>query len=78
MENNNRDIVITDKDGKKLAGKILFVFEANGDNFALYQIDDHVYAGKIDEQNNLKPVEEDEWKLVEKVFNQYMEEQDGN
>lgn len=77
MKNEDAIIKIQTEDGKTLEGEILFHFEANGDNFILYVIDDEVFSAKIDEQKNLTPVNEDEWPLVEKIFNQYMEDQES-
>ena len=69
-----KTILIKTENGKTLEGLILFTFEANGDNFVLYQIEDKVHSAKVDQEGNLSPVLEDEWKLVEKVYNQYLEE----
>ena len=74
MEEIDTRIFVTTEDGKKLEGEIVFTFEANGDDFVLYQIGDEVFAGKVDEENNLSEVEEDEWKLVEKVYQEWLEE----
>lgn len=74
MEEIDTRIFVTTEDGKKLEGEIIFTFEANGDDFVLYQIGDEVFAGKVDEENNLSEVEEDEWKLVEKVYQEWLEE----
>ena len=52
----------------------LFTFEENGDQFILYEIDDVVYGAKLNEDDSLKPIEEDEWELVEKIFNEWNEE----
>ena len=80
MENNtntnieeDRIIEITLEDGTKAEGEILFTFEANGDDFILYELNEELFAAKIDEQGNLKPIEEDEWSLVEKVYEEYQE-----
>ncbi len=73
----DREIEVKLKDGSTAKGEILFTFEANGDDFVLYAINDEVFASKVDEENNLSPVEEDEWPLVEKVFNEFMEEMEG-
>ncbi len=64
---------VTLKDGSIVEGEILFTFEANGDDFVLYGIDEEVFAAKINEEDNLSQIEEDEWPLVEKVFNEYIE-----
>ena len=74
MTKDENIIEIKTEDGKTLEGEILFTFEANGDDFILYGINDEVFAAKIDEYKNLSQVEKDEWPLVEKIFNQYMEE----
>ena len=78
MTNNNENIIeIKTEDGKTLEGEILFTFEANGDDFIVYAVGDQPYPYKIDEHKNLTPVKEDEWPLVEKIFNQWVEEQEA-
>lgn len=78
MEQIDTTIVVTTEEGKKLEGQIVFTFEANGDDFVLYEINDEVFAAKVDEEGNLAEVEEDEWKLVEKVYKEWLEEEDEN
>ncbi|NQZ29053.1 MAG: DUF1292 domain-containing protein [Mycoplasmatales bacterium] len=80
MENNtntnideDRIIEITLENGEKVEGEILFTFEANGDDFVLYEVQEELFAAKVDEQGQLKPIEEDEWSLVEKVYEEYQE-----
>lgn len=72
----NQKIYITNEEGKELEGEILFTFEANGDDFVFYLLEgtEEVNVSKMDEEGNLKPVEEDEWKLLEKVFEEYQED----
>ena len=77
MNNEEAKIWIKTEDGKKLEGEILFHFEANGDDFVLYTIGDDVFPYKIDENKNLSEINEDEWPLVEKIFKQFIEEQEG-
>lgn len=74
MENNEKVIIVKDAKGKEKEGHILFTFEANGDNFVLYELDDNAFAAKVDEEGNLSPVEEDEWKLIEKIYKEYQED----
>lgn len=76
MNNDENKILITTEDNKQVEGTILLHFEANGDDFVLYELKDRVHAAKIDGNNNLSPVEEDEWPLVEKIYNEFMEEVD--
>ena len=77
---NNKDklknniIEVELNDGKKVNANIVFTFEENGDQFILYEIDDVVYGAKLNEDDSLKPIEEDEWELVEKIFNEWNEE----
>lgn len=73
-EELERTIVITDDDGQEKEGQIIFSFEANGDEFVLYEIEDAAYAAKIEDDGSLRPVEEDEWKLVEKIYAEYIED----
>ena len=70
-----RTIIITGDDGIEREGFILFSFEANGDEFVLYELEDNAYAAKVDDNGDLAPIEEDEWKLVEKIYNEYMEDE---
>lgn len=76
MEKLDNKIIIKDEKGNDVEGEIIFTFEANGDEFILYGINDEAFAAKIDEEGNLSPVEEDEWKLVEKIYNEFLEEEE--
>ena len=69
----NNIIEVELNDGKKVNANIVFTFEENGDQFILYEIDDVVYGAKLNEDDSLKPIEEDEWELVEKIFNEWNE-----
>ena len=71
---NNNITEVELNDGKKVNANIVFTFEENGDQFILYEIDDVVYGAKLNEDDSLKPIEEDEWELVEKIFNEWNEE----
>ena len=57
---NNNIIEVELNDGKKVNANIVFTFEENGDQFILYEIDDVVYGAKLNEDDSLKPIEEDE------------------
>ena len=79
MEKNNDKLVektvfVTDDNGNKLEGEVIFTFEANGDNYVVYEIDGTAYSSLVDQEGNLSPIADDAWKLVEKVFEEYMEE----
>lgn len=76
MEKIDTSIFVTTEDGKKLEGEIVFTFEANGDDFVLYEINNEIHAAKVDEENNLTQLEEDEWKLVEKIYTEWLDEQE--
>lgn len=77
MKNNNNDtnrqIMITLENGKQQEGTILFTFETNGEDFVLYELDNQTFAAKIGEDDSLTAINEDEWTLVEKTYNQYIE-----
>ena len=75
-DNTNKVITITLDDGKKVNAKVLFTFEVNGDDFILYELNDKAYAAKLNEDDSLSAVNEDEWSLVEKTYNQYIEAED--
>ena len=78
MKNNDQDkeIIITLKSGKEEKASVLFTFEVNGDDFILYELNHKAYAAKLNEDDSLTAVNEDEWNLVEKTYNQYIEAQD--
>ena len=76
MENLDKKIIITDETGKKVEGTIVFTFEANGENFVIYELGNNSHASKIDQEGNLRPIEEDEWKYVENIYNEYIETQE--
>ena len=69
----NNIIEVELNDGKKVNANIVFTFEENGDQFILYEIDDVVYGAKLNEDDFLKSIEEEEWELVEKIFNEWNE-----
>jgi hypothetical protein len=57
---NDRQIIITLENGETKEGLILFTFESNGDDYVLYELDDKAYAAKINDDDALTPVDEDE------------------
>jgi len=73
---NERTITVTLDNGSTIDGEVLFTFELNGDNFILYEIDEKLYAARIDEEDNLSPINNDEWPMIEKIYNDYIEEQE--
>ncbi len=75
LNNDSSIIEIELENGNKVNADILFTFNENGDQFILYEINDIAYGAKINDDNSLKQLEEDEWELVEKIFNEWQEEQ---
>lgn len=74
-DNLKNDVIEVELDnGQKVNANIVFTFEENGDQFILYEIDNVVYGAKLNEDDSLRPIEEDEWELVEKIFNEWNEE----
>ncbi|NQZ65951.1 MAG: DUF1292 domain-containing protein [Mycoplasmatales bacterium] len=77
MENNDeRTIIVTDENNNDVKGKVIFTFEANGEDYILYELNDNAYASKISETGDLSPILDDEWKLVEKIYNEFLEDQE--
>ena len=77
--------VVTDENGVEIEMEILFTFQLDNDerNFVLYTnpADDsgEVIAAIYDEYGKLSQIEaEDDWAMVEEVFNSFIEEQEGN
>lgn len=73
-EDLDNRITIELENGKTVEGEILFEFEENGDDFVAYVIDETIYVAKYDEDGKLFPIAEDEWTLVEKIVNSFLED----
>lgn len=74
----DKTIEIILKDGSKVEGLLEMTFEANGDEYVIYSIDNTAYGARIREDDTLVAIEEDEWPLIEKLFNEYMEKKNDN
>lgn len=80
--NNNNVLTITLEDGQVIDANVLFTFEENGDQYIIYEIEHEVdgeieyvaYAAKINDDNSITQISEDEWPIIEKIFNEWMEE----
>lgn len=83
---NNNVLTITLENGQIIDANIILTFKENGDQFIIYEIEEKndfneysvVYGSKIDENNLIKPIENDEWPIVEKIFNEWVEQNDLN
>ncbi len=79
---DSNKILIQEDDGTEVEMEILFTFESDeGVSYVLFtdpKIEEgEVYACRYDEDGNLIPVEdEDEWAMVEEVFNTFIEDED--
>ncbi len=73
-EQNLRKIIIKDGDDQMREGEIIFSFSENGDQYIIYELDNQAFGAKIDENNHLHAIDDDEWPLVEKIYNQYCQE----
>ncbi|MDK2819475.1 MAG: DUF1292 domain-containing protein [Mycoplasmataceae bacterium] len=69
-------VTITLDDNSQVEAEVVFTFEENGDVFILYAIDDIVYPAKIGEDDSLINLENDEWEIVEKIFNEFMNDEE--
>lgn len=82
-EKDERTIDLFDENGKKIdEGKILFSIEENGDTYVFYTVEKEIdgehqnvlISKKTDENGNLIDPEDDEYDLIEKVLNKYIDE----
>ena len=69
---------VTMENGEIEKAELLFSFESSGDNFIMYAIKGAAYGAKLNKDGKLSKVYDDEWKLLEKMFNEYMEHKDGD
>ncbi len=67
-------VTITLEDNSIVEAEVVFTFEENGDTFILYAIDEIVYPAKIADDDSLIVIQDDEWEIVEKIFNEFLEE----
>ncbi|WP_050707643.1 hypothetical protein [[Mycoplasma] mobile] len=68
-----REIDVYDENGKKLKGIVLFTFEEAGDTFICYTIKEEVFFSKLNEDNSLSNLEEDEYKIVEQIWEDFIQ-----
>ncbi len=73
----NDDVInIELSNGKKIDANILFTFNEDGDQYIMYEIDNVAYGAKVKPDNSLAPINDDEWELVERIFNEWCEDED--
>lgn len=77
-ENELKTIFITDENNVKHEGEIIFSFTENGDEYIIYELNNQAFGAKINEHKKLSPIDDDEWPLVEKIYNQFLEEKDDD
>lgn len=74
LKEQDREIEVTDKNGKKIKGNILFHYEDAGYNLVFYVIQDMVYVAKVNEDSSLVDLEEDEYNIAENILEEYFAE----
>ena len=76
MLNDEKIIEVELENGQKVTGELLFVYEENGDTYVLYQLEneDLVYGAKMKEDNSLYAIDDDEWKIIEKIYQAWLED----
>lgn len=78
LEKKSKFVTITLDDKSTIEAEVVFTFEENGDTYILYAIGDTVYPAKIADDDSLIMIEEDEWEIIEKIFNEFMEDEDND
>ncbi|MCR8613162.1 MAG: DUF1292 domain-containing protein [Mycoplasma sp.] len=73
-DHDERKISIELDDGAKKEGIIIFTFHNDDFEYILYELDDFAYAAKITSDNALLPIDDDEWNLIEKIYDEFQEE----
>ncbi len=79
MEENK--IIVIDDNGNEIEYTILFTFESPELNksFVLYydeEADGEVFASSYDAEGKLAQLEEEEWPIVEEVFNSFVSQEE--
>lgn len=75
---NSNVLTITMEDGSKRDANILFAFEEVGDTYIFYELDNIAYAGKLGNNDELLKIEEDEMKLIENIYEEWVNQQDDD
>ncbi|MGL6125276.1 MAG: DUF1292 domain-containing protein [Metamycoplasmataceae bacterium] len=78
MKDKEKFVTITLEDESTIEAEVVFTFEENGDTYILYAIGDTVHPAKIADDDSLIMLENDEWEIVEKIFNEFMEDEDND
>ncbi|QJR44048.1 DUF1292 domain-containing protein [Mycoplasma miroungirhinis] len=74
LNDKTRKITIQDDNGKETEITILFDFEENGDTYLLGVLADLETVVGLKKQNDIYiEIPEDEWEIVEEVFNDFLE-----
>ena len=84
-KHEDNTILVVDQSGKEMTMEILFTFDSEQFNkkYVLYfdpQSDEpEVFASSYDDEGNLGVVESDEeWDMIEEVYNTFMEEENSD
>ncbi|MGL5732929.1 MAG: DUF1292 domain-containing protein [Metamycoplasmataceae bacterium] len=78
LEKKSKFVTITLEDDSTVEAEVVFTFEENGDTYILYAIGDTVHPAKIAEDDSLIMIEDDEWDIVEKIFNEFMNDEEND
>ncbi|MGL5204634.1 MAG: DUF1292 domain-containing protein [Metamycoplasmataceae bacterium] len=78
LEKKSKFVTITLDDESTVEAEIVFTFEENGDTYILYAIGETVHPAKIAEDDSLIMIEDDEWEIVEKIFNEFMNDDEND
>lgn len=70
-EDNN--IIIKLDDGTTKSAKIVFAFNQGGDDFIVYELEGKTFASTVDQNNNLRILDEKEREIVEEIYNNFLE-----
>ena len=76
LDLDNQLLEVTLENDEVVSANILFTFNENGDQFIFYEIANVVYAAKLQVDNTLLAINDDEWKIAEQIFEQWINEPD--
>lgn len=72
------------EDGTTVDAYILFTFNENGEQYIMYEIEqpngdemDYIaYGAKLGPNDEIIPINDDEWEIVERIFNEWVESEE--
>lgn len=68
---SKKEVELELENNEIVKAEVIFTFIENDEEYIFYEYNNNAYASKIDSDGKLYPIEKDEWKIVDKIYEQY-------